>query len=158
MVCNHLHAGSRHPRPARSRVTVEGRRCQAQEQNRIFGQTPRQPCSHSRERRTDPPHDHPPLDGGLAVSLFGIFTIGYLAATAYLVLRDDLIGATMARQARMQHEYEDRIAALRAQVDRITSRQLLDQQVVEDKVEKLLEQQTGAGQPPRQDRLRARTR
>jgi murein DD-endopeptidase MepM/ murein hydrolase activator NlpD len=76
-----------------------------------------------------------------AVSLFGLFTIGYLTATAYLVLRDDLIGASMARQARMQHEYEDRIAALRAQLDRITSRQLLDQQVVEDKVEKLMEQQ-----------------
>jgi murein DD-endopeptidase MepM/ murein hydrolase activator NlpD len=41
----------------------------------------------------------------------------------------------------MQHDYEDRIAALRAQVDRITSRQLLDQQVVEDKVDKLMEQQ-----------------
>ena len=76
-----------------------------------------------------------------AVSLFGLFTIGYLGATAYLVFRDDLIGASMARQARMQHEYEDRISALRAQVDRITSRQLLDQQVVEEKVEKLLEQQ-----------------
>ena len=69
------------------------------------------------------------------------FSIGYLAATSYLVLRDDLIGATMARQARMQHDYEDRIAALRAQVDRVTSRQLLDQQVVEEKVEKLMRQQ-----------------
>ncbi|MDQ0320453.1 murein DD-endopeptidase MepM/ murein hydrolase activator NlpD [Pararhizobium capsulatum DSM 1112] len=68
-------------------------------------------------------------------------TVGYLAATSYLVLRDDLIGGTMARQARMQYEYEDRIAALRAQVDRVTSRQLLDQQVVEEKVEKLLQQQ-----------------
>ena len=27
----------------------------------------------------------------------GMFTVGYLAATSYLVLRDDLIGATMAR-------------------------------------------------------------
>ena len=77
-----------------------------------------------------------------AICLFGLFTIVYLTATAYLVLRDDLIGASMARQARMQHDYEDRISALRAQVDRITSRQLLDQQVVEEKVEKLLEQQT----------------
>ena len=67
----------------------------------------------------------------LGISVFGIFTIVYLSATAYLVLRDDLIGASMARQARMQHDYEDRISALRAQVDRITSRQLLDQQVVE---------------------------
>lgn len=70
-----------------------------------------------------------------------MFTIGYLAATSYLVLRDGLIGATMARQARMQHDYEDRISALRAQVDRVTSRQLLDQQVVEEKVEKLFQQQ-----------------
>lgn len=82
-----------------------------------------------------------PWMAAATVSLFGLFTIGYLTATAYLVLRDDLIGASMARQARMQHEYEDRIASLRAQVDRITSRQLLDQQVVEDKVEKLMEQQ-----------------
>lgn len=82
-----------------------------------------------------------PWMAATAVSLFGLFTIGYLTATAYLVFRDDLIGASMTRQARMQHEYEDRIAALRAQLDRITSRQLLDQQVVEDKVEKLMEQQ-----------------
>ncbi|MBX5198880.1 peptidoglycan DD-metalloendopeptidase family protein [Rhizobium sp. NZLR10] len=82
-----------------------------------------------------------PWMAALAVCLVGAFSIGYLLATSYLVLRDDLIGATMARQARMQHDYEDRIAALRAQVDRITSRQLLDQQVVEDKVDKLMEQQ-----------------
>ncbi|NEJ73700.1 peptidoglycan DD-metalloendopeptidase family protein [Rhizobium phaseoli] len=82
-----------------------------------------------------------PWMAALAFCLVGAFSIGYLLATSYLVLRDDLIGATMARQARMQHDYEDRIAALRAQVDRITSRQLLDQQVVEDKVDKLMEQQ-----------------
>jgi murein DD-endopeptidase MepM/ murein hydrolase activator NlpD len=77
----------------------------------------------------------------LGICFLGTMAIGYLGATTYLVLRDNLIGATMARQARMQHEYEDRIAALRAQLDRVTSRQLLDQQVVEEKVEKLLEQQ-----------------
>lgn len=82
-----------------------------------------------------------PWMAGLVFCFIGVFAIGYLLATSYLVLRDDLIGATMARQARMQHDYEDRIASLRAQVDRVTSRQLLDQQVVEDKVDKLLEQQ-----------------
>ncbi len=82
-----------------------------------------------------------PWMAALAVCLVGILSIGYLLATSYLVLRDDLIGATMARQARMQYDYEDRIAALRAQVDRVTSRQLLDQQVVEEKVDKLIEQQ-----------------
>jgi len=67
--------------------------------------------------------------------------IGYLLATSYLVMRDDLIGANVARQARMQQLYEDRISALRAQVDRITSRQLLDQRVMEDKVAELIERQ-----------------
>ncbi|MGE7370947.1 M23 family metallopeptidase [Neorhizobium sp. NPDC001467] len=79
---------------------------------------------------------------GMAIAVTGTFAIGYLAATSYLVLRDDLIGATMARQARIQHDYEDRISSLRAQLDRVTSRQLLDQQLVEQKVEKLLRQQT----------------
>lgn len=68
--------------------------------------------------------------------------IGYLLATSYLVLRDDLIGANLARQARIQQAYEDRISALRAQVDRITSRQLLDQQLMEEKVTELLDRQT----------------
>lgn len=75
-------------------------------------------------------------------SLFAAISIGYLVATTYLVLRDDLIGASIARQARMQQAYEDRISALRAQVDRITSRQLLDQQLVETKVGELLQRQS----------------
>ncbi|MEB2843397.1 peptidoglycan DD-metalloendopeptidase family protein [Rhizobiales bacterium RZME27] len=79
---------------------------------------------------------------GVVAGTVALFALGYLGATAYLVLRDDLIGATMARQARIQHDYEDRISSLRAQLDRVTSRQLLDQQLVEQKVEKLLRQQT----------------
>lgn len=75
-------------------------------------------------------------------SVFAAIAIGYLLATSYLVLRDDLIGASVARQARMQQSYEDRIAALRAQVDRITSRQMLDQQLVESKVGELLQRQS----------------
>ncbi|MGG7518440.1 peptidoglycan DD-metalloendopeptidase family protein [Allorhizobium undicola] len=82
-----------------------------------------------------------PWMAGLAVGALVVAATAYLGATAYLVMRDNLIGASMARQAQMQYAYEDRISALRAQVDRVTSRQLLDQQVVEDKIEKLLEQQ-----------------
>ncbi len=80
-------------------------------------------------------------------SAIAALAIGYLLATTYLVLRDDLIGGTMARQARMQQAYEDRISALRAQVDRITSRQLLDQQFMQEKVGELI---------ARQDRLTER--
>src|SRR4029079_18270854 len=58
------------------------------------------------------------------------------------VVLDDVVAADTARQARMQHAYEDRISALRAQVDRITSRQLLDQQLMETKVTELLARQS----------------
>ncbi|MGC4023962.1 MAG: M23 family metallopeptidase [Mesorhizobium sp.] len=80
----------------------------------------------------------------LATTLTGTITalaVGYLAATTYLVFRDDILSASSAHQARMQQAYEDRIAALRAQVDRITSRQMLDQQLVESKVSELLSRQ-----------------
>lgn len=79
---------------------------------------------------------------GFFGSALAALAIGYLLATSYLVLRDDLIGATAARQARMQQAYEDRISILRAQVDRITSRQLLDQQLVQGKVAELLARQS----------------
>jgi murein DD-endopeptidase MepM/ murein hydrolase activator NlpD len=78
------------------------------------------------------------LSIGAALSAMAV---GYLLATSYLVFRDDLIGATIARNARIQQAYEDRISALRAQVDRITSRQMLDQQVMESKVAELIDRQ-----------------
>ncbi len=74
-------------------------------------------------------------------AVLSAMAIGYLLATSYLVFRDDLIGATVARNARIQQAYEDRISALRAQVDRITSRQMLDQQVMESKVAELIDRQ-----------------
>lgn len=83
-----------------------------------------------------------PWMAALVGSMLAAVAVGYLLATSYLVLRDDLIGAASARQARMQQAYEDRISALRSQVDRITSRQLLDQQLMEKKVGELIARQT----------------
>jgi murein DD-endopeptidase MepM/ murein hydrolase activator NlpD len=74
-------------------------------------------------------------------AIFSMFMVGYIASTAYLAFRDDLVAAAFIHQARMKHEYEDRIAALRSRVDRITSRQLLDQQAVEARVAALMQQQ-----------------
>lgn len=87
-----------------------------------------------------------PWLAALIGSALAAVAIGYLLATSYLVLRDDLLGATSARQARMQQAYEDRISALRSQVDRITSRQLLDQRLMESKVSELLERQSQLSQ------------
>lgn len=71
--------------------------------------------------------------------------VGYFSATAYLVFRDDLISASFANQARVKHEYEDRIAALRTKLDRVTSRQLLDQQAIESRVHELMARQENIG-------------
>ncbi len=91
---------------------------------------------------------HYAINPTLAAASFAVlcvFAIGYFSATAYLVLRDDLIGMTQARSARLLHEYEDRIAMLRANLDRVTSRQLLDQQAIEAKVAELMQRQESLG-------------
>ena len=59
----------------------------------------------------------------------------------YFTFHDDVLKRLIARQAEMQFAYEDRIAELRAQVDRITSRQLLDQEQFEQKLDHLVRKQ-----------------
>ena len=77
---------------------------------------------------------------------------GWSAMTAtYFAFRDDVLTRLLARQAQMQFAYEDRIAELRGQVDRLTSRQLLDQEQFESKLEQIARRQATA-------RVRARPR
>jgi len=65
------------------------------------------------------------------------------AATAtYFAFRDDVLTRLIARQAEMQYAYEDRIAELRAKVDRTTSRQLLDQEQFDQKLDQVMRRQT----------------
>jgi murein DD-endopeptidase MepM/ murein hydrolase activator NlpD len=82
-----------------------------------------------------------PWVAGVIGGVVLVFGTLYIAATGYLVFRDDLLAASIARQTRMQHSYEDRIAQLRSDIDRLTSRQLLNQQAVEAEVERLLGRQ-----------------
>lgn len=78
----------------------------------------------------------------VSVGIIGLFmTFAYFGATAYLIYRDDIIGGALARQARLQHAYEDRIAALRTQIDRINARQLIDQDAFEAKIAELMKRQ-----------------
>ena len=67
---------------------------------------------------------------------------GWSAVTAtYFAFRDDVLTRLLARQAQMQYAYEDRIADLRSQVDKLASRQLLDQEQVESKLEQIARRQ-----------------
>ncbi|GKQ51279.1 M23 family metallopeptidase [Bradyrhizobium sp. Ce-3] len=65
------------------------------------------------------------------------------AATAtYFAFRDDVLTRLIARQAEMQYAYEDRISELRAKVDRATSRQLLDQEQFDQKLDQITKRQS----------------
>jgi murein DD-endopeptidase MepM/ murein hydrolase activator NlpD len=65
------------------------------------------------------------------------------AATAtYFAFRDDVLTRLIARQAEMQYAYEDRIAELRSKIDRTTSRQMLDQEQFDQKLEQIMRRQT----------------
>lgn len=71
-----------------------------------------------------------------------IIMAGWTIITAtYFAFRDDVLTRLIARQAEMQFAYEDRIAEMRAQVDRVTSRQLLDQEQFEQKLDHILRRQ-----------------
>lgn len=73
------------------------------------------------------------------VTLLGMWS----AATAtYFAFRDDVLTRLIARQAEMQYAYEDRIAELRARVDRTASRQLLDQEQFDQKLDQIMRRQT----------------
>src|SRR5271154_2331400 len=67
---------------------------------------------------------------------------GWSATPAtYFAFSDDVLKGLIARQAEQQYAYEDRIAELRAQIDRTTSRQLLDQEQFQQKLDDLSHRQ-----------------
>ena len=101
-----------------------------------------------------------PIGFWSVVSLLVAMALWSAGTATYFAFRDDLLTRLIARQADMQYAYEDRIAELRAQIDRITSRQLLDQEQVEQRIEQLAKRQstlesrttTLSGMPDTKDR------
>ena len=83
-----------------------------------------------------------PIAFWIVVGTLVIMGVWSIATGTYFAFREDVLTRLIGRQAQMQFAYEDRIAELRAQVDRITSRQLLDQEQFEQKLKTLLQRQT----------------
>lgn len=72
-----------------------------------------------------------------------VIMAGWSIVTAtYFAFHDDVLTRLISRQAEMQSAYEDRLAEMRVQVDRVTSRQLLDQEQFERKLDTLLRRQS----------------
>jgi len=63
---------------------------------------------------------------------------GVVGAAAYLLFRDDMLASLLDRQTQMQYAYEDRLAAARLRLDQVTSRQFIDQDGVEGRVQSLV--------------------
>ena len=75
------------------------------------------------------------------IAVLPLLVLWGVGATLFIAFHDDMLGALVARQAEMQYAYEDRLAEARTEIDRVTSRQLLDQTSVEGKVHELLSRQ-----------------
>jgi murein DD-endopeptidase MepM/ murein hydrolase activator NlpD len=75
------------------------------------------------------------LLGGISAVLVGAAALG---AAGYMIFRDDLVANLVERQTQMQYAYEDRLAAARLRLDQVTSRQFIDQDTVEGKVQNLV--------------------
>jgi murein DD-endopeptidase MepM/ murein hydrolase activator NlpD len=82
-----------------------------------------------------------PVTFWIAVGSLVVMAGWSLATGTYFAFHDDVLTRLIARQKDQQFAYEDRIAELRTQVDRITGRQLLDQEQFEQKLEQVIRRQ-----------------
>ncbi len=80
--------------------------------------------------------------GGLSL----LFLTAYVGGTAYLFFREDIVEAAEVSQAELRQGYEDRIAALRSEVDRLASRNLVNQQALTARLDELLGRQAALGE------------
>jgi murein DD-endopeptidase MepM/ murein hydrolase activator NlpD len=87
-----------------------------------------------------------PVAFWIVVGTLVIMAAWSVATGTYFAFSNDVLTRLIGRQAEMQFAYEDRIAELRAQVDRVTSRQLLDQEQFEKKLNALLQRQSAIEQ------------
>jgi murein DD-endopeptidase MepM/ murein hydrolase activator NlpD len=83
-----------------------------------------------------------PIAFWVVVGTLVIMAVWTITTATYFAFREDVLTRLIARQAEMQFGYEDRIAELRAQVDRMSSRQLLDQEQYEQKLDQILRRQS----------------
>ena len=77
--------------------------------------------------------------GGALLCLLTLLASWYLCATLYVVFHDQLLASLMARQTDMQYAYEDRIVALKTDLDRETSRALIARHALDTTIRDLTE-------------------
>jgi murein DD-endopeptidase MepM/ murein hydrolase activator NlpD len=83
-----------------------------------------------------------PVAFWIVVGSLVVMGVWSIATGTYFAFSNDVLTRLIGRQAELQFAYEDRIAELRSQIDRITSRQLLDQEQFEQRLSSLMQRQT----------------
>ena len=83
-----------------------------------------------------------PLAFWVVVGTLVVMAVWSITTATYFAFREDVLTRLIARQAEMQFGYEDRIAELRGRIDRISGRQLIDQEQYEQKLEQILRRQS----------------
>lgn len=73
-----------------------------------------------------------------ALASLALFAVVLLGAASYLFFHDDILAGVIERQTQMQYSYEDRLATARLRLDQLASRQFIDQDGVEGKVQNLV--------------------
>jgi murein DD-endopeptidase MepM/ murein hydrolase activator NlpD len=82
-----------------------------------------------------------PVAFWVVVGTLVIMAAWSITTATYFAFRDDVLTRLVSREAEMQFGYEDRIADLRAQIDRLSSRQLLDQEQYEQRLDQVSRRQ-----------------
>jgi murein DD-endopeptidase MepM/ murein hydrolase activator NlpD len=82
-----------------------------------------------------------PIAFWIVVGTLAIMAVWSITTATYFAFREDVLTRLVSREADMQFSYEDRIAELRAQIDRLSSRQLLDQEQYEQRLDQLQRRQ-----------------
>jgi len=83
-----------------------------------------------------------PIAFWVVVGTLVVMAVWSITTATYFAFREDVLTRLIARQAEMQFGYEDRIAELRGRIDRISGRQLIDQEQYEQKLEQILRRQS----------------
>ncbi len=76
-----------------------------------------------------------------AAGIFPLCGVLYFSASLVYIMRDDVVTGMYQRQRAMQQAYEDKLAEMRSQVDRVSSKQLLNQNSLEGKLHRLISRQ-----------------
>ncbi len=70
-----------------------------------------------------------------------VLSLGYFGATAYWFMRDDMAASAQAERRQMETLYQDRIDRLKSEIERLSSRQMVERESVEQQVTTLLRRQ-----------------